>query len=302
MKNILVISYSQSGQLNQILDNFLIPFKGHNIERVHVTTVDKYPFPWTSEVFFNVMPECVLEKPTLLEPFTLKREKYDLIIIGYQPWFLSPAQPTTSLFKTPQFKKILKDTNVATVIGARNMWLNSQESIVKWIDEAGGKLVANIPFIDKVQNHISALTILHWMSTGTKTRRWGFLPLPGVSERDINDAGRFGTPLAKALEQENYKGVQKNILSSGSIQIKPSIILIESRAKKLFTVWANMITKKGTTPKKRVFWSKLFKWYLIIALFVVSPPVIFIHNLLRPFLWSKIKKNQHKYLFLGIED
>ena len=302
MKNILVISYSQSGQLDEILDNFLIPFKEHRIERVHVSPVKKFSFPWTSEVFFNVMPECVLEKPAPLKPFNLSRENYDLIIIGYQPWFLSPAQPTTSLFNNPEFKKVLKGANIATVIGARNMWLNSQESIVKWIDEAGGKLVANIPFIDKVQNHISALTILHWMSTGTKTRRWGFLPLPGVSDRDINDANRFGTPLAKALEEENFNGVQKAILSSGTIKINPSIILIESRAKKFFDVWANIITKKGTTAAKRVFWSKLFKWYLIIALFVVSPPIIIIHTLLRPFLWFKIKKNQHKYLYLGIEN
>ncbi|MBL3656262.1 hypothetical protein [Fulvivirga sediminis] len=56
MKNILVISYSQSGQLDSILDNFLLPFKGVNIERVKVKPQDDFPFPWTSPAFFDAMP------------------------------------------------------------------------------------------------------------------------------------------------------------------------------------------------------------------------------------------------------
>ncbi len=248
------------------------------------------------------MPETVLEEQIELQPYSLKREKYDLIIIGYQPWFLSPSLPVTALLKDQHFKNILKDTPVATIIGARNMWLNSQESVVRWIEEAGGIMVANVPFIDKVQNHISALTILHWMLTGKKTKKWGFLPLPGVSHRDINEAGKFGKALAIATEKDNYEGVQKDILNKGGIYIESSIMLIESRAKKLFTIWANLIKRKGTTPEKRTFWVSLFKWYLLIALFGISPPVILIHTIFKPFMSGKIKREQQRFLYLGIED
>jgi hypothetical protein len=302
MKNILVINYSQSGQLDQILNNFLVPFKGFEVDRVKIDPKVAYPFPWSSEVFFDAMPETVLEEPIELAPYTLKHKNYDLIIIGYQPWFLSPSQPITALLKDQAFKQVLKGTPVATVIGARNMWLNSQDSIVRGVEEAGGYMVANVPFIDKVQNHISALTILHWMLTGKKTKRWGLLPLPGVSEREITEAGKFGQLLALATEKDNYDGVQKDIIDQGGIYILPSILLIEARAKKLFLIWANLIKRKSTTPKKRAFWVSFFKWYLVTALFVISPPILVINAILNPFMRSKIKRNQQHYLYLGIKN
>ncbi len=302
MKNILVINYSQTGQLDEILENFLTPFKDFDIERLKIYPKNEFPFPWSSEVFFDKMPETVLEQPIDLEPFELKREKYDLIIIGYQPWFLSPSLPVTALLTDPKFKPILKNTPVATVIGARNMWINSQKSIVRWIEEADGILVANIPFCDKVQNHISALTILHWMLTGKKNKKWGILPLPGIKQSDIDAAEIYGQPLAAAAKNANFDGVQKEILDKGGIYIESSIILIESRAKKLFRMWAKLIKRKGTTPEKRAFWVSFFKWYLLIALFVISPPVVFIHTLLKPLLRSNIKQNQRRYLYLGIKN
>ena len=302
MKHILAISYSQSGQLDEILDNFLVPFEKFNIDRVKIFPKNEYTFPWSTGSFFNAMPETVLEEPIDLAPYTLSQERYDLVIIGYQPWFLSPSQPVLALLKDPKFRAVLKDTPVATVIGSRNMWLNAQKSIVREVENAGGKMVANVPFIDKTQNHISALTILHWMLTGKKTRKWGFLPLPGVSQHDIAEAGKFAPPLALAVEKGCYEGVQKNILAQGDIAISPSILLIEARAKKIFTVWANLIKRKSTTPEKRSFWVSAFKWYLIIALFVISPLIIFIYTLFTPFSRSKIKRNQQHFLYLGIKN
>lgn len=301
MKNVLAINYSQSGQLDQIINSFLAPFSSFDIERVHINPEKAYPFPWSSEIFFDAMPETVLEEPIALAPYTLQKEKYDLIIIGYQPWFLSPSQPITALLKDEAFRKIMKDTPVATVIGARNMWLNSQDSIVKWVQEAGGKMVANVPLIDRVQNHISAFTILHWMLTGKKTRKWGFLPLPGISQEDIESAGSYGKPLAEALSNNDFTDVQEKILAKGGIGIPASILLIEARAKKLFLLWANLIKRKSTSPKKRAFWVSCFKWYLVTALFVISPPILLIHWLSSPLMARKIKRNKKRYLYLGIK-
>ncbi len=300
MKSVLVINYSQSGQLDLILENFLIPFKSFNIEWVKIQPKKQFPFPWSSDVFFDVMPETVLEEPIELAPYSVQKDQYDLIIIAYQPWFLSPSLPITGLLKDPKFLSVLKDTPVATVIGSRNMWLKSQESVVKWVQEAGGQMVANIPFIDKVQNHISALTILHWMSTGKKTKRWGFLPLPGVSERDINQAHSFGKPLALALEKGDYQGVQKEIIETGGIIVNSSIMLVEDRGKRLFSIWANIIKKKGTSPRKRAKMVNLFEWYLIVALFVVSPVILILYTVLRPLFWFKIQSDKKHYLYLGI--
>jgi hypothetical protein len=305
MKQILVISYSQSGQLHEILDYFLEPFKkngGIQIEEVRIHAKTAYVFPWTSPVFFDTMPETVLEEKIELENFEIKEQKYDLIILGYQPWFLSPSLPTTSLLQDSRFLNVLKHTPVVTVIGSRNMWINSQISVVNQVERAGGNMVANIPLIDRHQNHISALTILHWMLTARKEKKWGILPLPGISKEDIEGVRTFGVPVLEALESGNYKGLQARILEQNKIDILPSIILIEKKAKRLFLIWANLVKRKGVNEKKRAFWTQLYKYYLLIALFVVSPIVLTIYTLLiRPFIGSRINKDRESFLYLGID-
>lgn len=302
MKRILVIGYSQSGQLYEILANFLKPFEGVKIEQVKIDTKEPFPFPWTSAVFFDTMPESVLEEPVELAPYTLKSTTYDLIILGYQPWYLSPSIPTTSLLKDPKFLSVLKNTPVVTVIGARNMWLNAQESVVGYIEGAGGNVVGNVPLIDRHQNLVSVLSILHWMLTGKKERKWGVLASPGVSDKDIEEVEIFGKKVFEGLEKGTYKGVQDEILTEGKIDIHPSILLVEIRGKTLFQAWANLIKKKGATSEKRSFWVNMYKYYLLIALFIISPIVLTIYTILiRPFRRKSIQKKKEYFLYLGID-
>lgn len=293
MKRILVINYSQSGQLHEIIDNFLLPFEESEIERVYIKLVKPFAFPWNSYVFYDTMPECVTEESVKLEPIDYKSDKYDLIVVGYQPWFLSPSLPITSLLQDPVFQSKLKDAFVVTVIGGRNMWLNSQESVKKYITSAGGKLVGNIPFMDREPNLISVLTIFHWMLTGRKERKWNLLPLPGVSEDDIKSASRFGAIVNESLKRENFEGLQSRILSLGLIKIPTDIWFIEMKGKRIFRIWAGLIKKKGTTPAKRRFFVNLFKYYLLIALFVVSPVLLCLYFvLIAPFSKDKIKREK----------
>src|SRR6478609_664038 len=101
MGKILVVNYSQTGQLNEIIDQFLSPFEPDSIERHQIYPVTPYIFPWTTEEFFDKMPECVQEDTIPLQPIPFAARHYDLIVLGYQPWFLSPSPPVTSLLKDP---------------------------------------------------------------------------------------------------------------------------------------------------------------------------------------------------------
>ena len=302
MKRILVIGYSQSGQLYEILENFLKPFQGVEIEQVKFETKEAFPFPWTSDVFFDTMPESVLEEPVDLAPYTLKSSSYDLIIFGYQPWYLSPSIPTTSILKDPKFLSVLKDTPVVTVIGARNMWLNAQESVVGYIEEAGGKIVGNVPLVDRHQNLVSVLSILHWMLTGKKDRKWGILAMPGVSDKDIKGVEVFGKKVFEGLQKESYKGLQDEIIREGKIDVDASVLLVEMKGKMLFLAWAKLIKKQGAASKKRSFWVNVYKYYLLVALFIVSPIILTIYNLLiRPFRRKSIQKQKDYFFYLGID-
>ena len=303
MNKILVVSYSQSGQLHEIVKRFLQSFDPSNIEYLTIQPQNSFPFPWTSDIFFDTMPETVLEEPIPLHDMRIADSQYSLVILAYQPWFLSPSLPISSLLQHEKFRDIVRGVPVVTLIAGRNMWLNAQESVKKHIRSAGGKLVGNIPFMDRTSNLISAVTILHWMLTGRKDRKWGIFPLPGVSEKDIESAAGFGKMVSESFNQNNFDGLQKKILSSGLIEIPTDILFIEQRAKKIFYLWANLIKKKGTTPQKRKNFVILFKYYLLIALFMVAPILLFVYNLvIAPFTRSAIKKKKEYFCGLDLSE
>lgn len=295
MMKVLCIHFSQSGQLTEIVHNFSSELKNVEIEYITYNVENAFPFPWTTPVFFNCMPECVIENEVPITKINYQEQKYDLIILGYQPWFLSPSLPTTSLLKDENFKKIVKDTPIVTVIGSRNMWLNSQESVKKMIANAGGILVGNVALADKVANLVSVLTIFHWMLTGTKTKKWGFLPKPGVSDEDIANVTVYGKLLNECIQQNSLGSYQEKVISNGGSPVPTNILFIEGKAKKIFLVWAKLIQKKAQNGK-RSFWVNAFKYYLLFVLFVVSPILLFFYFILIwPFTQTQLKRKKHYF-------
>lgn len=295
MKKVLTIHFSQSGQLTEIVTNFAAQFQGVELDQQIIAPAKVFPFPWTTPVFFDTMPETVLEKGVKLEENTYRYEQYDLIIFGYQPWFLSPSLPATALLKNERFKAILKDTPVITLIGSRNMWLNSQESVKKLITEAGGKLVGNVALSDRSNNLVGVITILHWMLKGEKTKKWGIFPKPGVSDADIEGVKQYGVLANEALQTHNFDYLQQEIIRKDGVRIDTNILFIEGRAKRLFLIWANLIVRKAEKGN-RTFWVNAFKYYLIFALFIVSPILLLIYNILIvPFTQKSIKKKKEYF-------
>lgn len=284
---VLYLSYSQSGQLDEIAERFFLPFSSHKIDRVKVRPSKPFPFPWTSAEFFDAMPETVLEEPIQLEPLNIPGSDYDLIVLGYQPWFLSPSLPVTALLKSDEFKTVVQGKPVVTIVGSRNMWINSQISINRLVEQAGAKVVANIPFSDKTNNIVSAVTILYWMLSGRKERMWGVFPKPGVSDEDIERAGEPGRIVLAHAESGEYASLQEKI--ADFVTVPTDILFIEKRAKRLFRIWAGIIKRFGKTPRSRRLWVSIYKYYLIIALFIVAPIVLLVYYILvLPFVYKRV--------------
>lgn len=297
-KKVLILYYSQSGQLGEIVNNFLLPFEeaGVSVEKVNLKPKKDFDFPWTSKSFFDAMPESVLGIPVELEEFELKETAYDLVIFGYQPWFLSPSIPASSILLNSKIKKILKDAPVVTIIGARNMWLNSQEKVKKLLRDAEAKLVGNIALTDKNGNLVSAVTIQYWLFTGRKDKFLNIFPKPGVSEKDISGVKIFGEKVLQALKEGNWNSLQEKLVALKALEVKPNLMFIESRGSKIFKIWAKVIIRR----KNRSLWTQLFKFYLLIALFIVAPIILLINTLIfQPFLGKVINKKKEYYLGLN---
>ncbi|MDB5273880.1 MAG: hypothetical protein JWO58_2247 [Chitinophagaceae bacterium] len=295
-KKVLIVYYTQSGQLQEIVESFAAPFvkdSGVVVETLRIYPQHDFAFPWTSDRFFDAMPESVSGKPLTLQPLSFKEQSYDLIVIAYQPWFLSPSIPTTSLLHDATFKKLLANTPVVTLIGARNMWLNAQEKIKKLLTDAGARLVGNIALVDKNGNLISAVTILHWMLTGRKDKKYGIFPIPGVAEKDIQGAHVFGSVVLQHLSQGNLETLQPDLVKTKATEVDSDLMFIEQRAGRLFSIWSGIITK----TKNRKAWLVVFKYYLLVALFIVAPIVLLINNILfRPFVGKSIRRKKEYYL------
>jgi hypothetical protein len=296
-KKILAIYYSQSGQLSQIVDAFIAPLEtaGHEVEKVRIQTVTEYPFPWTSQSFYAVMPDCVLSVPGTLEPFQLRSASYDLIVLGYQAWFLSPSIPVNSLLHHPAFRAVIRNTPVITITGARNMWVNAFSEVKKMLHQAGANLVGNIALVDRHPNHISYMTIFHWLLGGKKDRYLGFFPLPGVSTADIDHTRVFGEIVLQHFDK-GFMHLQEALMEQKAVELKYSLLMLETKAVPTYFVWARFILKR----KKRNGWLTVFKYYLVFSLFVAAPIILIIDNIfIRPFSKKRIKAKKQHYLALN---
>jgi len=294
-KKILAIYYTQSGQMGTIIDTFTAPLieAGASVEKAQVKLVSDYKFPWTGSSFFSVMPNCVLGIPEPIEPLNLQEEKYDLVILGYQPWFLSPSIPSNSLVQSEDFKAIIKDTPVITISAGRNMWINSYVRVRNMIKDAGAKLVGNVALLDKHPNPVSFITIFYWMLTGKKDRYLNIFPKPGVSDNDIAATVQYGQTVAKHLDNNEWDTLQDELIEQKAVEISYKLMFIEARAKPIFAVWARFIAgRKNRTP-----WLAAFKYYLFIALFLGAPVLLTLDAVfLKPFSSKRIKRNKLKYL------
>lgn len=296
MKNVLVVYYTQSGQLKEIVDSITKPMFNNeelNVSFLKIEMQNDYPFPWKKNDFFDVFPESFLQEPAPIKEIDNKitEQNYDLVILAYQVWYLSPSIPTVSFLKSEAAKRILNNTPVVTVIGCRNMWVMAQEKMKSLLKEVNTQLVGNIALVDRHINHISVITIVQWMFTGKKEKYLGIFPKPGVSAQEINEASKFGEIISNELKQSSLENLQPKLLAKDAIEIRPFLITMDKKANKMFKKWASLI--KGN--KNRAFLLKMFNVYLIVAIWIISPIVYILHLLTYPLIFAKIKREIKYY-------
>lgn len=297
MKKILVIYYTQSGQLKNIADQIAYPFTedtGTEVSWYQIQMKKEFPFPWNGDAFFGAFPETFKQIPQEIVPpdDQILNNDYDLILFHYQVWYLSPSIPVNSFLKSTYAKKMLFGKPVVTISGSRNMWALAQEKIKKLLISNNAVLVGNIAFTDRNINLVSVVTIVDWMFTGKKRKKHGVFPLPGVSEKEIEEASKFGKIIIPYLKKGNYEGLQKELVANGAVEIRHFLISMDKKANKMFAIWSSILLNN---PKKRKWLLKLFYIYLFTAIWILSPIVHLIETFFYPLLYFKIRKEKKYY-------
>ena len=291
MKKILVIYFSQTGQAKQALDATLKPFlesSEYQIDYHLIKTKKIFPYPWSYMQFFDAFPETVRGVPCEIEPLQIDTSiNYDLVVIAYQPWFLSICVPINSFLQTEQAKFLLANKPVITLINCRNMWLGAQEKMKKQLLNLKANLVGNITFVDKSANLVSLVTVFAYVLGGTKENFMGIFPKYGVTEKDLIKAPEFGVCIKSHLENNKLPQLQVELNKIGALDIRGNLLLMEGRGKALFPLYANYISKKGTQgSEQRQTRVRIFGIVLPTAILFLSP-IITVLSRLAPILAKK---------------
>lgn len=299
MKRVLLVHFSQSGQLTRVARHLVSPLAGaHDVELAEevLRPIRPYPFPWTFRTFLDAMPESVLLDPPELEPAAVSADaRFDLIVLAYQVWYLAPAGPMTAFLKSDTGKKLLRGRPVVTVIACRNMWLLAQESAKALIREAGGALRDNVVFTDQGSTLETFITTPRWLLTGRRDSFCG-LSEAGVAEKEIAGAERFGRALLAALRSDRERGSAPMLSGLGAARADPGLIFSERAAQRAFSVWSRLI-RLGGRPGSfgRVPLLALFCVYLIAMILAVVPASLLLQRLARPLLARRLQSLQAYY-------
>ena len=176
------------------------------------------------------------------------------------------------------------------------MWVMSQERIKQYILEANGRLVGNIMLYDKASNLLSVISIIRWMFTGKKDRFMKIIPPAGISQADIEGASRYGQLLLETLQQADLEHLRTKLVEAGAVDVQPGLVMMEKRGIIFFRLWAGFILKKGPYgARARVGRVRLFKYYLLMVLYLISPFATILFYITKPFRNRAIKKQISLY-------
>jgi hypothetical protein len=298
MRNVLVIYFTQSGQLAEIAHNIAKPLEESAEVNVHFHEIKMekpFPFPWNKEAFFDVFPESFLQVPAEIKPVpqSLLDSKWDLVLLHYQVWFLSPSIPINSFLKSNYAKQLLDNTPVVTISGSRNMWFFAQEKVKALLKQNNAMLKGNIALVDRVGNLISVITIVEWMFSGKKYKHLGIFPLPGVSEKDIRESEKFGHTILSSLINNDLDSLQAKLLAQDAVRVSPYLVGVDRKGNHIFKKWSAFVIKRQGEARRKLL--KLFVVYLVLAIWVISPIVYILHLLSYPFKIKRIKKETAYY-------
>ena len=299
MRQVLVVHYSQTGQLDRLMQSVCAPLLQRadiHVDFLALQPAEPYPFPWPFLGFFRIFPETVLMRPQPLLPLAVDpTQRYDLVILAYQVWFLSPSQPMTAFLASTEAAQLLKGTPVVTLIGCRNMWLMAQEKLKQRLNELGARLVDNIALTDACGTAASFLATPLWMFTG-RQKPYGWVPRAGIDEAEIVAASRFGEAMAQRLMADGLPIEQPMLRGLGAVRVDEKLIASEKVGNRSFQLWSRLLAAIGPPQsRRRGAGLVLYIVFLLCLIVTVVPLSALLKKLMAPLFKARIQREKAYY-------
>ena len=303
-KRVLVIHYSQTGQLERVAHSVATPLlkdEDVQVDFLPIKPVDPYPFPWPFLRFINTFPESAHQIPCALDlQADHLQSEYDLVILAYQVWYLAPSIPISSFLQSELAQRLLADTPVVTVIACRNMWLQAQEKVKAHLQRCNAKLVGNIALVDAAGSIASFFATPLWVLTGRKGPHWfGLVPVAGVSQQDVDGAQRFGEVLRERLlgNTSPSMAMDGDVLQGlNAAPVNDKLILSEKVGTRSFYLWGKLFLACGKPDAAlRKPLAALYTVFLLLMIVTVVPVTALLKLLFSPLLKKRIARQKAYY-------
>ena len=291
-KRVLLVYYSQSGEVARIVESLtaeLLAAKAAVIlERLHPR--GQYPYPWRSlRRFFDVMPETILGlPPPIEEPNFDPALTYDLVVIAYPVWFLSPAPPIQALFQTPA-SAVLEGADVVTISVSRSMWHNASETMKTLLAAAGARHRDNVVVTHQGSSLVTLISTPRALLFGSRGSLLGVFPIAGVGENDLARVRRLGDVLAARLPTASETRPRPLLEGEPAVVIKRWSVVPELVAWYCFRAWARIIRALGRIHKAvRTAAVYAFSVFLVCLILFGLPLTVLATWLLSPVVRSRL--------------
>ncbi|MDR2881911.1 MAG: dialkylresorcinol condensing enzyme [Azoarcus sp.] len=285
MKNVLIVSYSQSGQLADIVVALARPLETEEI-RIHHEVLrpePAFPFPWPFFAFLDAFPESVRLDPRPNGPLAIPDDaEFDLVILAWTVWYLSPSQPMTAFLQSTEASRLLAGKPVISLVACRNMWFSAFDTLKKLVAEAGGRLVDHVALTDESPSLLTFITTPRWMLTGRRDRFLG-MPPAGINARQTAEVARFGMALTEALARDEERNGQPMLKGLRAVKVTPHLAMSERTARRAFQVWSGFVRLFGRAgQRRRIPALILFCIYLITIILTIVPLHLVLQRLIAP--------------------
>ena len=248
MKRILVVYYSQSGDVKRAAESFVEPLRSADRELVWSPIVPRvdYPLPWRNvHRLFNEMPECVLGlPPEIAPPGFSPGERFDLVILAYPVWFLCPAPPIQAFFRT-EHAQVLCGRKTMTLSISRNMWNQASLKMKGLLAKAGAVHVDQVVVTHQGPAWATFITTSRTLLTGKRDRLWGRFPPGGIAESDFDRLRSLGEAVARQFDALDGPDGRPLLRGLGAVEVNGRYVIAEYVAARVFPFWARVIRAFG---------------------------------------------------------
>ncbi|MDH2134233.1 hypothetical protein N5J77_24165 [Sphingobium yanoikuyae] len=276
-KRVLAIYFSNSGDTKHALDRFLSPIEnfGHDIVCREIVCEKKFPYPWKGYDFFNVLPETISGiAPELSNHTELCAEDFDMIVLAWQVWFLSPSLPMQA-FMNSTSPESFRDRRVISIISCRQMWYAAYIDVARSIARTGAIFGDNL-IVRHRGKLASFVTTPYALLTG-KDRKLAFLERGGQRPDDLVNLEEAGRRVAYSSDQWGRRSsvtLLDDLVSRGD---SISGLVTERLGRGFMRIWASVaITIGGPSSKARapVMYAFTYLFLILIPIMLVVGAII----------------------------